>query len=57
MRSLPKDNWLGPVPVDTSNLTEKKVNFDESHLVINPLLVITESEIVCVRVVEKCGVL
>ena len=33
MRSLPKDNCLGPVPVDISDLIEKKVNFDESHLV------------------------
>ena len=32
MRSLPKDNCLGPVPVDISDLIEKKVNFDESHL-------------------------
>ena len=33
MRSLPKDICLEPVPVDISDLIEKKVNFDESHLV------------------------
>ena len=33
MRSLPNDNCLRTVPVDISDLIEKKVNFDESHLV------------------------
>ena len=35
MRSLPKGNCLRPVPVFISDLSEKRVNFDESHLVNN----------------------
>jgi hypothetical protein len=38
-------------------LLVSKILMDLTDLIVNPLLTVTRSEIACVRVVGKCGVL